>query len=205
MKFEEIIENLQDEMCYAKLNYVPIIRNKSAKFLYDFVQKNNYKNVLEIGTAIGFSGSIIIGAGAENLTTIDINEDYLNIATNTFNKFGMLDKINILHGDAKDIIQDLLMQNKKFDMIFLDGAKGQYINYLLILSKLIVPNGVIFADNVLFHGMVESNEFIPHKKRTMVVNLRKYLEAVSKPPYETELMHLEDGIAITKIKGEKDV
>ncbi len=205
MKFEEIIENLQDEMCYAKLNYVPIIRNKSAKFLYDFVQKNNYKNVLEIGTAIGFSGSIIIGAGAENLTTIDINEDYLNIATNTFNKFGILDKINILHGDAKDIIQDLLMQNKKFDMIFLDGAKGQYINYLPILSKLIVPNGVIFADNVLLHGMVESNEFIPHKKRTMVVNLRKYLEAVSKPPYETELMHLEDGIAITKIKGEKDV
>lgn len=205
MKFKEIIENLQDEVCYAKLNYVPIIRDKSAKFLYDFVQKNNYKNVLEIGTAIGFSGSIIIGAGAENLTTIDINKDYLNIATNTFNKFGILDKINILHGDAKDIIQDLLIQNKKFDMIFLDGAKGQYINYLPILSKLIVPNGVIFADNVLLHGMVESNELIPHKKRTMVVNLRKYLEAVSKPPYETELMHLEDGIAITKIKGEKDV
>lgn len=205
MEFEKIIENLQDEKYYAKLNYVPIIRDKSAEFLYDFVQKNNYKNVLEIGTAIGFSGSIIIGAGAEKLTTIDINEDYLNIAINTFKKFDILDRINILHGDAKDIIQDLLNQNKKYDMIFLDGAKGQYINYLPILSKLIVSDGVIFADNVLLHGMVESNELIPHKKRTMVVNLRKYLDTISKPPYESELIHLEDGIAITKIKGEKDV
>ena len=90
----------------------------------------------------------------------------------------------------------------KFDMIFLDGAKGQYINYLPILTKLLNDNGVIFADNVLLHGMVESAEKIPHKKRTMVVNLRQYLQVVSQLPYETELIRMEDGIAITKYKGE---
>ena len=70
-----------------------------------------------------------------------------------------------------------------------------------ILTDLLEKNGVILADNVLLQGMVESTEKIPHRKRTMVVNLRKYLEVVSKYPYETELLHLEDGLAITTFKG----
>ncbi len=202
MEFEKIINALQDEKCYANQNYVPIIREKSAKFLYDFVQKNKCKNVLEIGTAIGFSGSIIIGAGAESLTTIDINKDYLKMAKHTFEKMNIADKIQILQGDAFDYIKQFKKDNKKFDMIFLDGAKGQYVNYLPVLACLLEDNGVIFADNVLLHGMVESKELIPHKKRTMVVNLRKYLDLVNREPYETELVRLEDGIAITTIKGE---
>ena len=205
MKFEKIIENLQDEMCYAKENFVPIIRAKSAKFLYAFVKEHKYKNILEIGTAIGFSGSIILGAGAEHLTTIDINDDYLNIAKNTFDKFNFANKVNILHGDAFDYIQKFKEESFKFDMVFLDGAKGQYAKYLPILANILNENGVIFADNVLLHGMVESNEVIPHKKRTMVVNLRKYLDLVNSEPYQTELVRIEDGIAITKIKGETNV
>lgn len=202
MEFEQIITNLMDEQYYAKNNYVPIIREKSAKFLYNFVKDTNRKNVLEIGTAIGFSGSIIIGAGAECLTTIDINEDYLKMAKNTFEKMNMLEKVTICHGDAFETIQKFSKENKKFDMIFLDGAKGQYINYLPILTGLLDNDGVIFADNVLLHGMVESAEPIPHKKRTMVVNLRKYLDLVNSYPYQTELIRLEDGIAITRIIGE---
>lgn len=201
MEFESIINNLVLEKEYAKANYVPIIREKSAKFLYNFLKENKFKIVLEIGTAIGYSGSIIVGAGVEKLTTIDINQDYLKIAKETFSKFGMLDKIEILSGDAFDYIKNFDKENRKFDMIFLDGAKGQYITYLPILARLLNKNGVIFADNVLLHGMVESKEIIPHKKRTMVVNLRKYLDAVNSYPYETELVRLEDGIAITRIKG----
>lgn len=202
MEFDIIIKALEDEKDYAIQNYVPIIREKSAKYLYDFVKENNYKNILEIGTAIGFSGSIIIGAGATKLTTIDINEEYLNMAKNTFGKLNILDKVEIHHGDALEYIKKFQKENKKFDMIFLDGAKGQYVNYLPILKNLLVKNGVIFADNVLLHGMVESNEVIPHKKRTMVVNLRKYLNLINAEPFETQVVRLEDGIAITKIKGE---
>jgi len=203
MDFCEIISKLDNEKEYATKNYVPIIREKSAKFLYDFVKDNGYKNVLEIGTAIGFSGSIILGAGAENLTTIDINEKYLQIALETFNKFGFEKKVEIFNDDAWEIINQLNEQGRKFDMIFLDGAKGQYIKYLDVLSKMLNNDGVIFADNVLLQGMVESREKIPHKKRTMVVNLRKYLDVVDKYPYETKLIRLEDGIAITKMKGDK--
>lgn len=205
MELNEILNNLQEEIKFAKINYVPIIREKSAEYLYNFVKDNGYQNVLEIGTAIGFSGSIILGAGAKTLTTIDINKDYLKIAKNTFGKLGFLDKVTMLLGDAKNYIEDLKNQGKKFDMIFLDGAKGQYVNYLPTLAKLLDNNGVIFADNVLLHGMVESEDKIPHKKRTMVVNLRKYLEKINEYPFETRLVRLEDGIAITSLRGEENV
>ena len=202
MDYESVLKKLSDEMSYAKENFVPIIRDNSAKFLYNFVEDNKIKRVLEIGTAIGFSGSIILSAGAEHLTTIDINEVSLAVAKNTFAKLGYSDMVKIIHCDAKLVLDELIAQQKKYDMIFLDGAKGQYINYLPKLTKLIDNDGIIFADNVLLQGMVESQEKIPHRKRTMVVNLRKYLDVVSKEPYSTELIHLEDGIAITRFKGE---
>lgn len=202
MEFDKIIKSLTKEIEYAKENYVPIIRDKSAKFLYDYVKENNIKNILEIGTAIGFSGSIMLGAGAEKLTTIEIKDKYYNIAKATFEKIGFKDRIQMYLGDAKNIIKDLVDSNDTYDMIFLDGAKGQYLYYLPDLTKLMKSQGVIFADNVLLQGMVEGADYVPHKKRTMVVNLRKYLKIVSENPYETELVRIEDGIAITKYKGE---
>lgn len=202
MEFEKIFALLADERNFARNNYVPVIRDKSAKFLYDFVQKNNIKKVLEIGTAIGYSGSIMLSAGVESLTTIDINREYLKMARATFDKLGFGEKVKIIHNDAKIVISELVKSNEHFDMIFLDGAKGQYLYYLDDLIQLIGKTGVIFADNVLLGGMVESSEKIPHRKRTMVVNLRKYLDKVNTAPLETELVRIEDGIAITKYKGE---
>lgn len=202
MEFEKIVEVLTDEYDYAKNNYVPIIRDESAKYLYNFVKENKIKNVLEIGTAIGYSGSIILSAGAEKLTTIDINHDYLNIAKNTFEKCGFSDFVSVYEEDAKLVLPRLCEKCEKFDMVFLDGAKGQYIRYLPVLTKLLSQGGVIFADNVLLHGLVEKDGVVPHRKRTMVVNLREYLNVVNEYPYETELIRLEDGIAITRYKGE---
>lgn len=203
MDFQKTIEKLENEIAFAKENYVPIIRDESAKFLYNFVKDNKIKTVLEIGTAIGFSGSLILSAGAESLTTIEINEEYYHMANKTFNKMLVNDqKVNSYLGDAKDVIVELLETGLKFDMIFLDGAKGQYINYLPTLTKLLSDGGCIFADNVLLHGMVEMEGVVPRKKRTMVNNLRKYIDAISKPPYVSEIIRLEDGIAITKVKGE---
>lgn len=194
------MEVLSPEREYAKANFVPIIRDKSSKYLYDFVKSNRFKNVLEIGTAIGYSGSIILSAADINLTTIDINKDYLGIAKNTFEKLGFSSSVDIYNDDAWNVINQLRSEGKRFDMIFLDGAKGQYVKYIDVLADILNDNGVIFADNVLLQGMVESNEKIPHKKRTMVVNLRKYLEVVQADPYETEIVRIEDGIAITRIK-----
>lgn len=202
MEFDEIVKLLSCEYRYARDNYIPIIRDESAKFLYNFVRDNNIKRVLEIGTAIGYSGSLMLSAGANNLTTIDINHDYLEMAKETFGKCGYIDRVEIIEGDAKVVLRQLIDRQDSYDMVFLDGAKGQYINYLPNLIKLLKVDGVIFADNVLLHGMVESEDKIPHRKRTMVVNLREYLKVVGQYPYETELIRIEDGIAITKYKGE---
>lgn len=202
MEYEKIIEILKPEYNYAKVNFIPIIRDNSAKFLYDFVKENKIKRVLEIGTAIGYSGNIILSAGCEELLTVDINADSLEVAKKVFKKCGNEDKVKIFHEDASKLIEKLVLSSEHFDLIFLDGAKGQYFRYLENLTKLIGTSGIILADNVLLHGMVESKETIPHKKRTMVVNLRKYLDMVSKPPFETELIRIDDGMAITKYKGE---
>ena len=202
MGYCKLLEKLNEEIQYAKDNFIPIIRDKSAKFLYDYINANKFKQVLEIGTAIGFSGSIILSAGAESLTTIDINEKSLIVAKNTFEKLGFADRVKIYNRDAKNVLDELVDAGKKFDLIFLDGAKGQYINYLPNLKKLLNTNGIIFAVNVLLQGMVESTDKIPHRKRTMVVNLRKYLNAVNSEEFETELVRIEDGMAISKYKGE---
>lgn len=201
MEYEKIIELLEENRCYAKEHYVPIIRDKSSKFLFDFVKENNAKTVLEIGTAIGYSGSIILSAGAERLFTIDINAEYLQYAKNTFERLNFDKKVEIFNDDAKNVIIKLKDKGKKFDMIFLDGAKGQYFRYLPVLKDLLNDGGMIFADNVLLQGMVLSNDVVPHKKRSMVVNLRKYLTLVNNYPYSTKLYEIEDGIAITKYVG----
>ncbi len=203
MEYQEIIDKLEGSKSYAKDNFVPIIREESSKYLFDFIKNNNIKTILEIGTAIGYSGSIMIAAGIDNLVTIDKNANYLKLARENFAMLGFQDIVESYEGDAKDVIRDLCNNGYKFDMIFLDGAKGQYIRYLPTLTKMLNENGIIFADNVLLHGLVEGDDFVPHKKRSMVVNLRKYLSTIDKYPYSTELIRLEDGIAITKYIGEK--
>ena len=201
MEFDEIMDKLSMHQSYAKDNYVPIIRPQSAKFLYEFIRENNIKSVLEIGTAIGFSGSIMLASGIEFLKTIDINENYQKIAKETFEKFGYGSCVEMICEDAKLVLPRLIENTEKYDMIFLDGAKGQYINYLPMLVKLLGNKGVIFADNVMLQGMVESQEKIPHRKRTMVVNLRKYLSRVQEKDFETKLVRIEDGIALSKYIG----
>lgn len=202
MNYDDLMDSLDDVRKYAKDNYVPIIRSQSAKFLYDYIKDNNIKTVLEIGTAIGYSGVVMLSAGVERLTTVDINKDYLKLATELFGKLSYSDKVEIICGDAKYVLKNLVGCGKKYDMIFLDGAKGQYIRYLPDLIKLIGHQGVIFADNIFLGGLVESKEVIPAKKRAMVNNLRLYNARILQDDFDTQVVRLEDGIAISKYKGE---
>lgn len=200
MEFDELLKVLDGEKDFAREHYIPIIRPESARLLYDIVSRHNPESILEIGTAIGFSGSIMLSATKAHLTTIELKEPLYDRAKELFDRLGYGDRVTQHLGDAKVVIEDLAKEHKTYDFIFLDGPKGQYIHYLPTLTKLLSKGGVIVADNVLFMGMVEGEEYVPHRKRTIVVNLRKYLQVVSEPPYETELIHLEDGIAITKVK-----
>ncbi len=193
MKYLEKIKNI------AKENHIPIIKDDGCDFLIEFCKQQRPKKILEIGTAVGYSGSLmLLNCPDSKLTTIEINEQSFNVAKNTFLTLNLTDRVNQILGDAKSVIKDL---NQKYDLIFLDGPKGQYIFYYDYLKKLLNSGGHIIADNVYFHGLVKGPEFVKHKLRTIVVNLRNFIQTIQNDnEVETQILDIGDGIAIIKKK-----
>lgn len=187
---------------YAKENNVPVVRPKTLELLLKTIKDNNSKEILEIGTAIGFSGLNMLINSDANLTTIEKYEKSYYIAKENFERLGYTSRVNQILGDAKDVLEQLVKDNKKFDFVFLDGPKGQYLSYLPLLDNLLVGGGIIFADDVLFRGLVQGDAWPEHRIRSLVINLRKYLKAVNEPPFTSELFEMEDGVCITT-KGEE--
>lgn len=193
------MEYLEKIKSVAKENHIPIIKDDGCDFLIEFCKRNKPKKILEIGTAVGYSGSMmLLNCPDSNLTTIEINEQSFNMAKNTFKELGLTNKVNQILGDAIKVIKQL---NEKYDLIFLDGPKGQYIFYYEDLKKLLNKGGYILADNVYFHGLVKGPEFVKHKLRTIVVNLRKFILTIQNDnEVETQILDKGDGIAIIKKK-----
>lgn len=191
MKELEILEK------FARENHIPVLLDDSAKFLAELVNQKQFKNILEIGTAVGYSGSIMLLAGQQaNLTTIELNAESYNKAAKTFNGLGLGDRVKQLLGDAYEHICILNNENKKYDLIFLDGPKGQYLKYYPLLLNMLEPNGCLLADNVLFKGMVRSSQVVPHKKRAMVTKLRQFLKEIeTRDDLQTTIHDIGDGIA----------
>lgn len=188
---------------YARDMFIPVLLEDTANFLIHCLKQYNPQSILEIGTAIGYSGTIMLQTcPTATLTTMELEQDSYDIAKQHFQEFGVLDRVHQYLGDAYIVLQQLAQQQKKFDFIFLDGPKGQYIKYLPLLEKLLKKGGILFADNVLFKHMVDGPEFVPHKKRTIVVNLRKYLnEIVTQPTWQSHIYAIGDGVAVSqKIK-----
>ena len=192
----EYLEKLKQ---IANENHIPIIKDDGCDFLIDFCKKQNPKNILEIGTAVGYSGSfMLLNSNDSKLTTIEINEESFNQAKITFNKLDLSDRVTQILGDAKMVIKEL---NGEYDLIFLDGPKGQYLAYMEDLIRLTKNGGFIIADNIYFHGLVNGPEFVKHKLRAMVVNLRKFIKFVqSDERLQTSLYDIADGISVSKVK-----
>ncbi len=136
---------------------------------------------------------------AENgkIDTIERDVERIEQAKINIKNVEVEDKINIYEGDAVEILPTL---NEKYDMVFIDAAKGKYPFFLQQALRLISTNGVIFADNILYKGYVMS-DYNKHKQRTAVRNLREYIKEVSEnPDLETEILEVGDGLAISRIK-----
>ena len=193
------MEYLQELKNNANQNHIPIIKDDGCDFLIDFCKKIKPNKILEIGTAVGYSGSqMLLCSQNSHLDTIEINEQSYQMAQKTFQTLNLEHRANCILGDAKDVIQEL---DGDYDLIFLDGPKGQYISYYETLKKLLKPGGYIFADNIYFHGLVLGEEFVKHKLRTIVVNLRKFIEIIKNDnQVEVEFFNISDGIAIIKKK-----
>jgi len=166
-----ILRELQD---IARLNNVPIIRNDSAALLEVLVKLHKPAKVLEAGTAIGYSAILMAKAGAKGIDTVEIDLDSVVIARENIKKAGLDKVIKVIPGDATEVFSCL---TKTYDMIFVDAAKGQYFQMYDDIIRLLKPGGLLVCDNVIFYGKIfQKPEDSPHKHRTIIANMRSFLE-----------------------------
>ena len=179
-------------------NHIPIIMDDTLEVVGDLLNKIKPKFILEIGTAVGYSAmcfSKYISEGGY-IDTIEREHERVEEAKKNIELVGILDKINIIEGDAVEILPTI---NKKYDVVFIDAAKGKYPIFLKEALRLINKNGYIIADNVLYKGYVMS-DYNKHKQRTAVRNLREFIAEITKnPTLETKILEVGDGLAITKV------
>ncbi len=176
---------------------IPIIMDDTLQEIAKRLKKCPPKSILEIGTAVGYSAICFTSFLEKNgkIDTIERDVERAETAKQNIKEMGLEDKINIYVGDAVEILPTL---DKKYDMIFIDAAKGKYPFFLKEALRMLSTNGVIFADNILYKGYVMS-DYNKHKQRTAVRNLREYIaEVTQNPNLETEILEVGDGLAITK-------
>lgn len=185
-------------------DHIPIIMDDALIEIEKRMKLVKPIKILEIGTAVGYSAicfSKFLGNGGQ-IDTIERDEERAEEAKKNIKEMNLEEKINIYIGDAVEILPTL---NEKYDMIFIDAAKGKYPFFLKQALRLLSQNGIIFADNILYKGYVMS-DYNKHKQRTAVRNLREYIsETTENPDLETEILEVGDGLAVTKIKSKNPV
>ena len=178
---------------------IPIIMDDTLEVIDEILSKDKPEKILEIGTAVGYSAICFSKYLKENgrIYTIEREEDRVLQAKENIKKAEVEEKINILFGDAVEILPTL---NDKYDVIFIDAAKGKYPFFLKEALRMLADNGIILADNVLYKGYVMS-DYNKHKQRTAVRNLREFLKELDEnEKLEVEVLEVGDGLAIARKK-----
>lgn len=183
-------------------NHVPIMDQVSMQFVSQIIRLMEPKHVLEIGTAIGYSALRILEAHpTTTITTIERDEERYNRAKEIIAEQGKTDRIQLIHGDALDVLTSLQTTGHIFDVAFIDAAKGQYQSFFEKTDPMIRPGGTVISDNVLFRGLVASDEEVDKRYRSLVKKLRIYNEwLMNHESYESSIIPIGDGIALS-IKG----
>ncbi|MCX7570350.1 O-methyltransferase [Tumebacillus sp. DT12] len=189
---------LQELEQRAEEGYIPILDLESAGFLRVLLAMTRPQRILEVGTAIGYS-TIWFGRHSEaQITTMERDPERAAEARVNLQRAGLGERVELLEGDALDMIEGLGM----YDLIFLDAAKGQYPRFLELLTPHLTEGGVLLSDNVLFQGMVSGEAEVKHKLRTMINRLREYNQLIAAhPAYVTTFLPLGDGLAISVKKA----
>lgn len=182
----------------AKAAQIPIVRGETAAFLKTMTALRQPKEILEIGTAVGYSTLRMCEAlpkGAR-ITTIEREERLVREAKANFRQAGREADIRLLEGDAVDCLKVL---TGPYDLIFLDAAKGQYLFFLPELLRLLPPGGVLISDNILQDGeLIESRFAVPRRNRTIHARMREYLyELKHNETLVTSLLPLGDGVSVS--------
>lgn len=177
---------------------VPIIRKEMQTLIKFLLATTKPKRVLEVGTAIGFSAILMSDnlPADSHITTIEKYDKRIPVAKENFEKFKVSEKITLLEGDACEILQELEGQ---FDFIFMDAAKGQYINFFPEIMRLLAPGGILLSDNVMQDGdILESKFAVERRNRTIYKRMRDYLyELTHNELLTTVILPVGDGVTIS--------
>lgn len=184
---------------YAAEYHVPIINENGRKVFLSVIREVRPHRVLEIGTAIGYSALLLAANGAADaqVTTLELSEERAALAHSFIARSPYEEgRIEILQGDAGELLTEL---EGPYDFVFIDAAKGQYVDYFEKVQPLLTADATIVADNVLFRGYVMGKEKAPRRYRTIVKRLRRYIELTSHAAgYETEIFERGDGLAVSR-------
>lgn len=198
MNKQEIDIFINELRSKAWQNYVPVMREKTAVLLAEYIKKHQPKNILEIGTSIGTSGLICLNNAKSKLTTIEIDEDTQDKAKDNIKHCGFYDRVEFVLGDCNQVV--FMMDGNHYDFIVLDGPKSHYLElYKMLITKL-TSKGIIFVDNVSYHDLTNAEGEAKRKHRTIVKAMREFLQYVDNDKSVTVTKYeIEDGvIAIEK-------
>ena len=190
------LELLQEIKQKAIEEHIPIIMDETLEVIEKYLTNNKPKRILEIGTAVGYSAICFSDFLAKDgkIDTIEREKDRVEEAKQNFKNLELENIINIYEGDAVEILPTL---NEKYDMVFIDAAKGKYPFFLKQAIRMLNTNGIIFADNILYKGYVMS-DYNKHKQRTAVRNLREYIKQVTEnQELDTKILEVGDGLAVS--------
>lgn len=186
---------------YAHKNNIPIIKPETARLLEAICALKSPRTILEIGTAIGYSSIVMANALKKNVSidTIEISIDKVNIARTNLEKYDFSNCVKVIFGDATDVLQHL---ESKYDLIFLDSSKGQYVDIFPYCDKLLTDKGALITDNIFCQGLLLNLQTVPRRKRTMVRNMNKFIDNVLSKNYITSLVSMGDGVLIATKNGD---
>ncbi|MEG1310875.1 MAG: O-methyltransferase [Romboutsia sp.] len=188
---------LRELEIYADENNVPIVHKEVSDLLKVLLKVQKPKRILEVGCAIGYSSILFASTLGEDveIITVERNEKMIEKAKENIKLAGFEKNITILEGDAEELLKGI---QGKFDMIFLDAAKGQYqLFYDMVIDKLKL-DGLLISDNILYKGMIAHDDFVIRRKRTIVKRMRNYLDYICNCEYlDTSLIPIGDGVTLS--------
>lgn len=188
---------------YAQEHNVPIIEKKSIAFIMKLIKENNIKNILEIGSAIGYSTILMASANdAAYVTTIERDEARYMECLKNVKACGMDKKINVVYQDALDVN---LSNDMKFDLIFIDAAKGQYTKFFEKFKYFLADGGIIITDNINFHGYVGHSDALDNGNlKSLVKKIEGYIDFLkNNAEFNTNFYDIGDGLSISVRKNEE--
>lgn len=180
----------------ARLRNIPVMLDGGMEFILNYIKDNNIKTILEIGSAVGYSAIRFASISNDiKITTIERNPELYKEAVNNIKEFNLEDRINIICGDALETVID-----GKYDLIFIDAAKSQYIKFFEKYKVNLAPNGSIITDNLSFHGLVENPSLTKNRNtRQLVVKISKYIDFLkNNEEFKTEFYQVGDGVSVSK-------